>query len=95
MSNSKRDGNGKEKFFVAVTKSCGTAVESSEKAVREEIAQRGVTKKNVAVFRCCFNGTNTSKELIYKRKRTFTLMARHRTVLKNACFDFLEDRMGT
>ena len=45
MSNSKRDGNGKEKFFVAVTKSCGTAVESSEKAVREEIAQRGVTKK--------------------------------------------------
>ena len=39
MVKSRRDGNGEEKFFAAVTRSCRTAVEISEKAVREEIAQ--------------------------------------------------------
>lgn len=92
MTKSRHGGNEKQEFFVAVTKSCRTAVESSEKAVREEIAQQGATKKNVVVFKCCFNGINTSKELTHKRG--FPLMARHRTVLKNACRDFLEGRMG-
>lgn len=91
MAKSRRSNSQKKKFFAAVTINCKTAVKSSEKALGKEIAKWGVTKKNVAVFECCFNGTNTNKELI--RKRRFLFMARHRTALKNACTDFLKDGM--
>jgi len=92
MVKSRRDGNGEEKFFAAVTRSCRTAVEISEKAVREQIAQQGVTTKNIAVFACRFNGTNTNRQLTHKLK--FKLMARHRTALKGACLIYVEDRIG-
>ena len=92
MVKSRRYENGGERFFAAVTRSCRTAVEISEKAVREQIAQEGVTTKNVAVFACRFNGINTSKQLTHELK--FKFMARHHTALKGACLDFLEDRTG-
>ena len=81
-------------FFGVVTKNCKTVVvESSKKAVREEIAQRGVTKNNIAMFKCQLNGGGKiEKKLIHKPR--FRLMTRHHVVLENACLIFLEDRMG-
>jgi len=93
MANSRFNGNKEEKFFGAVTKNCKTVVvESSKKAVRKEIAQRGVTKNNIAMFECQFNERKIRTKLIHKPR--FKIMARHRVVLENACLIFLEDRMG-
>lgn len=93
MANSRSNGNRGKKFFGAVTKNYKVVVESSKKAVREEIAQRGVAKNNVAMFECRLNERKIKKKLTHKPR--FRLMARHHVVLENACLIFLEDRTGT
>lgn len=93
MAKSRRDDNGGEKFFGAVTRSCRTVfVEKNKRTVREKITQQGVTKNNVAMFECYSNGRKIKKKLIHKP--AFKLAARHHVVLENACFDFLEDGIG-
>ena len=94
MTKSEHDGNGKKNlyFFAAVAKNGRTAVEDSENAVRREVKEWGVTKNNIAVFECYFNGTNTKKELTHRRR--FPLRPRHYRALENACLDFLENEMG-
>ncbi|MBZ9577604.1 hypothetical protein KJA13_01015 [Patescibacteria group bacterium] len=93
MASSKFNSNGGEKFFGAVTKNCKVVVGSSKKAVREEIAQRGVAKNNIAMFECQPNERKIKKKLLHKPR--FKLMARHHVALENACLIFLGDRMGT
>ena len=91
MAKSRGSNNQEERFFAAVTINCKTTVNIREKAVKEEIAQSGVKKKNVALFKCYFNGINTNKKLTHKPR--FPFMSRHRTALENACSNFLEGRI--
>ena len=98
MNNSKseenqRSNNGGE-FFGAVSRNCKTViVENSKRAVKSGIAQRGISKHNVAMFKCQLNGKNIiQKELL--NRPGFKLTNYHHRALTDASLAFLQNRVG-
>ena len=87
MANSRSNGGGE--FFGAVSKNCRTViVKNSKGEVKHEISHRGVTKNNIAMFKCCSVGENAiSKKLLHKPR--FKLTRDHHIALCEAGLSFL------
>jgi len=80
----------REEFFGAVTKNFKALVGNTKREVKTQIAERGIAKRNVVLFRCRSNGKNKIKQKILDIP-SFKLNPTHYRVLRKACFDFLEN----
>jgi hypothetical protein len=80
------------KVFVAITKKMKTLTGKSKNSVKNQIRERGILKKNVVLFKCCFvtNG-NGEKEFQYKKicSQNFRLSPAHYKILKQEFENFL------
>ena len=91
--NSSKSNNGGVEFFGAVSKNCKTViVERSKGAVKSKIAQRGVAKHNMAMFKCHPDNNNTVRKELLNRPR-FKLTHQHHTALMDASLNFLQNRI--
>lgn len=75
-------------FFGAVSKNLKAFVGNSKRKIKNQIARRGITKNNIALFRCWPNGKRKIETKLINRPR-FKLTHYHHIVLTEAGLNFL------